>query len=772
MATCSGRELVRVFYLFGVTSYALCITQKCYMAMSLSKRLWISFTLVVAIGIAMSIVIHTNGKQASISSQNLVSVAIPKLDQIKELRASISEHERLLYEYYARTTRDGIWPDIKATEANLNEQLMAINTSFSGQVKELPKIYAEIKVLQTAIDDNLMSNSTDWDKVREDLAKLTQAGKEAEVILVELTDNVEREAKAQAAHAEEQIDDIVQLVLIYTIIIISIALMMGYLTQMNIRKTAQRKALAKFPERNPNPVMSLNWQGEILFANPASYKLLNTINQDSENLRSLLPMDFSERLRKWQKDFETLVQFEEKINQHHLLFNLSLLRDLDTCHLYIEDVTERKEAQEQLEYQAFHDIHTKLANRRKFETDLNRVIEHDIHCSILLLSIDRFKFITSSQGYHIGDLIIRHLGKRLLGLREQFNCPVKIYRLESSTFSLIIYHTNLDEVSYVAKTIQSAMDEALFVSQHSYYLNLSMGYCHFPQDGNSTQGLISNAHAALIHARLMGDTIEAYNTQLHEAEQSWLPIERGMREALEHQHYVLFYQAKVDGQSGKIKGAEALIRWFKEDGTLVSPATFIPVAEQTGLIIQIGHWVIEQGFRQAKAFQDQGQNIQIAINISARQFQYRHFLEQLKALIESTGVNPKHIELEITESLIMENAKQSISIMKKLKAMGFALAIDDFGTGYSSLSYLKKFPIDTLKIDQAFIKNIDHDEDDKNIVAAIIDLAQHLNLKTIAEGVETHAQWQMLKDMNCDYIQGYYFSKPNRPEYLVSNLQH
>jgi EAL domain-containing protein (putative c-di-GMP-specific phosphodiesterase class I) len=329
-------------------------------------------------------------------------------------------------------------------------------------------------------------------------------------------------------------------------------------------------------------------------------------------------------------------------------------------------------------------------------------------------------------------------------------------------------HSNPNEVTYIAKAIQGAMDEALFVNEHTYYLNLSMGYCHYPQDGNTTQGLISNGHAALNHARIIGNNVEAYNAQLHAAEQSWLPIERGIREALEKHQFIMFYQAKVNANSGIITGAEALIRWFKEDGGMISPATFIPVAEQTGLIIQMGHWIIEQGFMQTKLYHDQGHPVQIAINISARQFQYRHFLEQLQSLINKTGVNPKDVELEITESLIMENAEHSIEIMKQLKAMGFALAIDDFGTGYSSLSYLKQFPIDSLKIDQAFVRNLEQDEDDKNIVAAIIDLAQHLNLKTIAEGVETEGQWQLLKQMKCDYIQGYYFSKPNRPEQLFS----
>lgn len=734
--------------------------------MSLTKRVWISFALVVTVGVVLSLIIRESGAQAGISSRNLVSVAIPKLNLIKQLRASITEHERLLYEYYASTTRQQLWPQIERTEAALADQLMAINKGFSGHVMSLPKLYADIKALQGALDANLSSNNTSWDKARADLALLTKAGQAAESILVELTQEIELQAQQEAINTQNQIQNIVDLVILYTIIIVIIALILGYFTQLIIRKTAKRKALAKFPERNPNPVMNLNWQGDILFSNPACHHLLEIIHPNSIELTDLLPNDFQAQLKQWQADYENIVNFETTINQRHLKFSVSLLRDLESCHLYIEDITEQKEAQAQLEYQAFHDIHTGLANRRKFENDLTCAIELKQPCSILFLSIDRFKFITSSQGYHAGDAIVHHLGQRLLHVSQQLSCQIKNYRLEGSTFCLIVNHSNPKEVSYVVKAIQTAMDEALFVNEHSYYLNLSMGFCHYPQDGNDTQGLISNGHAALNHARVIGNNVEAYSAQLHAAEQSWLPIERGIREALNKQQFVMFYQAKVNANSGIITGAEALIRWFKDDDSMVSPATFIPVAEQTGLIIQMGHWIIEQCFHQTIAFHKQGHAIQVAINISARQFQYRHFLEQLQALINKTGVNPKHIELEITESLIMENAEHSIGIMKKLKQMGFALAIDDFGTGYSSLSYLKQFPIDSLKIDQAFVKNLENDADDKNIVAAIIGLAQHLKLKTIAEGVETEGQWHLLKNMKCDYIQGYYFSKPNRAEQL------
>jgi len=294
-----------------------------------------------------------------------------------------------------------------------------------------------------------------------------------------------------------------------------------------------------------------------------------------------------------------------------------------------------------------------------------------------------------------------------------------------------------------------------------------MGISHFPQDGSNAQEIITNGNAALNSAKTKGDSCVSYSIALHSEEQSWLPIDAGMRQALENKEFVMYYQAKVDTQSTDIRGAEALIRWKKTDGSMMSPGIFIPVAEQTGLIIKIGQWVIEETCKQANIFKQNNQDIQLAINISARQFQHRHFLDNLKQTLAYTKADPSKIELEITESVIMENADHSIRIMKKLKDMGFALAIDDFGTGYSSLSYLKKFPIDTLKVDQEFVRNLEQDADDQSIVRAIIDLAKHLNLKTVAEGVETEAQWAFLKGLECDFIQGYLFSKPDLPSKLI-----
>ena len=734
---------------------------------TLSIRLWLAFTLVLAIAVGLAFTISENGHKASETTQNLVTIQLPKLALIKRLRSALSEHERLLYEYYSTTNRGLIWPKIIELDKFIQEYLISVNQSFNSKVLELPSLFTEIQFVRKSLDENLNSNEVDWDQARFELANLTLTREKAEQILLTLTQSTQDEAWQGAESTQSQISNIINLVLAFTGIIILSAIFVGFYTQANIRKTAKRKALAKFPERNPNPILNLSWSGEILFGNPACQVLQKNINAASDQLEELLPLGFYKNLKRWQRTHETQFNFEADINERHLHYSLSLLPDLGTCHLYIEDVTDRKKAQDQLKYQALHDVHTGMPNRRQFEKHLTEHIDNSVYCSALFISIDRFKFITSSQGYNIGDLIIKHMGQRLLDLFKYQPDQAQGYRLEGSTFCILIDSSNKDKATDLALTIQSAMDEPLCVNDHRYYLNLSMGICHYPQDGSDAQELITNGNAALNNARAKGDSCETYSPVLHAEEQSWLPIDAGMRQALENNEFVLHYQAKVDAHSTEVKGAEALIRWREASGNMVSPGMFIPVAEQTGLIIKIGQWVIEEACRQANQFKVNNQDIQLAINISARQFQHRHFLSQLRKALSDSQADPTRIELEITESLIMENVDQSIKIMTQLKDMGFALAIDDFGTGYSSLSYLKKFPIDTLKVDQAFVRNLEKDEDDQSIVRAIVDLAKHLNLKTVAEGVETQGQWQFLKDLECDYIQGYLFSKPDDVSKLI-----
>ena len=733
---------------------------------TVSHRIWISFVVIIGTGICLSVLISFVGDNAAQSSRDLVYKQLPRLSLIKGLRSHIGEHERLLYELYATTDGKTLLPQIETANTGIVDSLLAMNQVFDEKVIELPDLYMKINEIGTKHQTNMISGSPDWDLARQDLSKLTLYGQEIEEILLSITNDIAREAWQAAEKSSSLIQTMVALVVSYAVIVIVISAFVAFYARSILKDRAERRALAMFPERNPNPVLSLNWQGHIRYANPATKDLLHQFKMNTNATRELLPASFDDDLHHWQDHKANQVEFTHELDGHTLHFNVSMFKDLDSIHVYVEDITARIKVQKNLEYQANHDILTGLANRRRFELALQSQVEDKLACSLLLVSMDRFKLITSSQGYGIGDGLILSMAQRLRMLCMHSGADIQVYRLEAAAFCLLIKSNDSELPLELAQHLRNQMDHALEVNHHKFYLTASMGICSYPADGDSANQLISNAHSALHHAKRTGDSIEQYEASFHAEEQSWLPIETALRDAVTRNELFLTYQAKVDAQTTAVRGAEALIRWQKEDGDMVSPGQFIPIAEQTGLIIRIGEWIIEQACRQSVLFNKQHDGIHLAINISARQFQHRYFLERLQSIIDKTGAQPRLIELEITEGLIMENVEQSIKIMQHLKNMGFALAIDDFGTGYSSLSYLKRFPIDTLKIDQAFVRNLEEDEKDRSIIKNIVELATALNLKTVAEGVETKGQWQFLRSLHCDYIQGYYFSKPGKPEDL------
>lgn len=737
--------------------------------MSLSKRIWLSFALTLGIGIGLSAIISLSGTQVTRVTQDLVNQQLPRLGQIKHLRQAIAEHERLLYEYYATTDRKTLWPQILAAEVQFHHYLEELQQSLKHEVMNLPILYGQINSLQIQMDRNLATENIDWDLARSHLTLLSATGQQAQKILSQISQQIEQQAAQVASQTRDNINHMVKLVFMFAILVILVAAVIGYYTLLYLKESAARKELALFPQRNPNPVINLTWEGRIKFGNPACTALLNKLGYSAGEEHRLLPNNFLNDLQYWQKDQIHQHEFVADLGDLKLQYRLSLFPDLESCHLYLQDITEQHVAQEQLKYQVYHDLLSNLPNRRKFELDLAQNIQTKAPCSLIFIAIDRFELITSSQGYGIGDRLIKSMGERLQSIIQKVPDSTQLYRLEGITFCILLKNEDSNQCHVFAEQIQQSMDKALQVTDHPYYLTVSQGLCHFPKDADSTPALISNGHAAVNHAKVHGDAIVTYSEDLHLAEQNWLPVERGLRHALNNNEFELHYQAKVNTQDTQVAGAEALIRWKTAEGKMISPGVFIPVAEQTGLIIRIGEWIMHSAFSQAAAWDKAGTSVQVAVNISARQFQHRHFLQQLTKALNATGVNPALIELEITESLIMEHLQQSIDIMQQLRDMGFTLAIDDFGTGYSSLSYLKRFPINTLKIDRAFVCNLEEDKDDQNIVSAIIDLAKHLDLRTVAEGVETEGQWRFLQKLNCDYIQGFYFSKPALPGELFKS---
>ncbi len=429
----------------------------------------------------------------------------------------------------------------------------------------------------------------------------------------------------------------------------------------------------------------------------------------------------------------------------------------------IQDITERKQAEERIDYLAQYDVVTGLLNRRLFSDRLTLAMARSKRLgemrAVLLLDLDRFKQINETLGYSVGDKTLQAVTARL---REQLRKVDTIARLGGDEFAVILENvTEKARALFVAEKIVEAMASPFLVEGEEIFVTASVGVAIYPVDADSVEKLIESAELAMYQAKQDGrNTAQIYAPDRNPRRNSGLSMESKLRHALERDELLLNFQPKVDIPTGMVTRAEALVRWRNPDLGMVMPADFIPLAEETGLIVPIGEWVLHSACVQASAWRRDGCPISIAVNLSARQFHQQNLVEVVQRVLADSGLPAGCLELEITESMIMQRAEQSVATLQELHDIGLTLSIDDFGTGYSSLSYLKRFPVHKLKVDQSFVRDLDQNADDAAIVRAVIALAKNLNLKTVAEGVETEQQLIFLIGLQCDEYQGYYFSKP------------
>ncbi len=438
------------------------------------------------------------------------------------------------------------------------------------------------------------------------------------------------------------------------------------------------------------------------------------------------------------------------------------------------DVTERLQTETQIRYQAAHDLLTGLPNRQSFNERLANALaeakRHQHQLAVMFLDLDRFKLINDSLGHAAGDLLLKEVARRLKRCLRRHDM---VARWAGDEFTVLLSDASVEDALQVAEKILTAMKPDFDLEGHLLHVSSSIGIAIYPTNGSDAETLLKNADAALYRAKDSGrNGYHLYTSAISSETSEWLALESHLHRALERQEFLLYYQPQVNVVTGEITQMEALLRWQHPDLGLVSPAKFIPLAEENGLILPIGEWVLRTACTQNYRWQAAGlPPVRVAVNLSARQLRQPNLVKWVARILQETGLAPRYLELEITETTVMKNVELTKSILYALHQMGVSMAMDDFGTGYSSLGSLKKFPFNTLKIDQSFVRDLTTDPNDKAIVAAIIAMGRVLNLKLVAEGVETKVQEHSLLSLDCEEMQGYLFSPPLSAEEATMLLE-
>ncbi|MCM3731128.1 EAL domain-containing protein [Fictibacillus nanhaiensis] len=564
----------------------------------------------------------------------------------------------------------------------------------------------------------------------------------------------------------------------------------GLAIEQKQKEEALRKSEAKFRAMTENItdlIVTLDTTGKVKYTSP-SYQLIfgTEANLGNSFLTYTHPDDIqvvSEKFKTLLKDKIPLgVQFRYLHgNGHYVTIEaraMPVLKEsgeIENIVVVARDITERNKHEQLIKKMAYHDQLTGLPNRRSFTEEFEGHIQKaeikKQQLGILFLDIDRFKFINDSLGHSFGDLVLKEVALRLKNFTRGFG---RVYRMSGDEFTIILENINQDKLKYKMAKLLELFSKPIFVKDEMIHITASIGVSLYPLDGHDPKVLLKNADLAMYRAKENGkNTYQYYKSTLDSNSYERLLMENELYAAIENNELLLHYQPRFSIDRKTIIALEALIRWDHPRWGMISPGEFIPLAEETGLITKIGAWVIRTACKQTKDWIEKGLHpIKIAINLSARQFLQRDLVASIQAVLMESGLPPEYVELEITESTLMKYEETILYTIEQLKKMGVQFALDDFGTGYSSMGYLKKFQIDTLKIDQSFIRGIGTETDDSAIATAIITLAHALKMNVVAEGVETEEQYRFLEEKNCNEIQGYFTCRPmeaQKIEVLLNN---
>jgi diguanylate cyclase (GGDEF)-like protein/PAS domain S-box-containing protein len=528
-------------------------------------------------------------------------------------------------------------------------------------------------------------------------------------------------------------------------------------------------------DNNTDPVLLIDQEGIIQYSNTIALKILgyslerllkHSIEQliEENSMRNFKIM-MKQSLSGYASEMQNCLIQHEKGHFLHLYLKAIPVQHQDNVkefHLVLRDTTVNSEEKDQLYFLAYHDHLTGLWNRRALKEHLReKLIQEDgltNEIAILRIDLDRFKLINESLGFNYGDELLKKIADRLIPYIDKSN---NLYRQSGDEFVYILKGKSREETSLFAENILKELSKPIFLDHQEYFVTASIGISMFPYDGKKMDELLIKADQALYVAKDRGRAhYRFYQEQMNLSFPNEVLMESHLRRAIEKEELSIHFQPQVNLVTGEINSFEALLRWNNRKFGYVKPLQFIPLAEESGIIMQIGDWVLDEVCKQLKCWQNKGYRpVRIAVNISPKQFKQENFALKIREKLNKYQLSPNSLEVEITESA-MTDMQDTFTMLKELKDIGVIISIDDFGTGYSSLSYLKKYPIDIIKIDQSFIKDIEIDEKNAAIATTIIQLAHSLGMEVIAEGVEKDKQVEILREANCQKAQGYYFSRP------------
>ena len=693
---------------------------------------------------------HTN--IVNITSKKLIEHDVAALNTISQINNTIHEHHQLLNKYQTSTDQQ-----------HFLASYVKNNNKVTQLIKELPAHTEKKTLIELHLQTNNLSaklvralNTPIIDKKYIDslLGKITSKFNTINHHTLLLDTKLRHDLKNKSVQIHAEAQEVIYLIILSGIHMFIISLTANYYFN-------KWRRFITFPERNPNPVLSLNEKGRLLYSNPGATDVTKSLGFTST--RELLPAKLNEKLAITRSVGQSGAYWEYKIDNRIFSCRIRHHSDLHCFHIYLADITSHKHTEEKLQHLAYHDSLTNLPNRHSFEKMLRYVLDNLKTGAVLLLRLDRFRFIVEALGHTPADRVLNAVANRLLQSMDRDNPTCHIHRFEGNIFAILLPGmTQQTELQTFTQKIIDLMRAPFVLDERKLHLSLSIGITLFPEDGNDPNTLLRHADTALQQVkRAGGNSIRRYLPEMDDSSLDRLELVHELRDAEKRGELELYYQPQFDISGETVVGIEALIRWNHPERGMVSPAIFIPLAEETDMIITIGEWVLMTACKQNKAWQDAGiKPVTVAVNISPRQFHCPDLLAAVRHSLKISELDACWLELELTEGTAMQDAEITSSTLGELKSLGVKLSIDDFGTGYSSLTYLKRFPIDKLKIDQSFVHNMTHENSDAAITKAIITLGHSLGLKLIAEGVENYDQLSMLKEFGCEEIQGYLFSKP------------